>query len=99
MGGVGKRRTTKIRSKAIGGGIFGCFFSNFDKCRPEVADDFKSNVAVQQFGMDVCMKFSNSTLNRGLIIRLVAGWSQLGTYTQYSIAVSSRPEVISYMCM
>ena len=32
-------------TKAIGGGIFGGF-SNFEKCRPEVADDVVSDVAV-----------------------------------------------------
>ena len=40
-----KRRTAKIRPKAVGGGIFGRF-SNFDQCRPEVADDVISSVAV-----------------------------------------------------
>ena len=45
IGGAGKRRTTKIRPKAVGGGIFGCYL-NFDKCRPEVADDVVSSAAI-----------------------------------------------------
>ena len=45
--GQAKRRTTKIRHKAVGGGIFDCFFSNFEKCRPEVADVVVSGVAVE----------------------------------------------------
>ena len=32
-------------NKAVVGGIFGCF-SNFEKCRPKVADDVISDVAV-----------------------------------------------------
>ena len=36
--GQAKRRTTKIRHKAVGGSIFGQF-SNFDKFRSEVACD------------------------------------------------------------
>ena len=44
--GQAKRRTTEIPSKAVGGGIFRCFFSKFDKCRPEVVDEFISSVAV-----------------------------------------------------
>ena len=30
--------------KAVGGGIFGRFFSNFDKYQPEVADDVIASV-------------------------------------------------------
>ena len=40
-----KRNTTKIRPKAVVGGIFGCF-SYFDKWRSEVAGDDISSVAV-----------------------------------------------------
>ena len=37
--GQAKRRATKIRDKAVGGSIFGSFFSNLDKCRPEEPGD------------------------------------------------------------
>ena len=50
--GQAKRHDTKIRPKAVGGGIFGRF-SNFDLYRTEVADDVITGVAVQQVGMDV----------------------------------------------
>ena len=43
--GHAKRRATKIRTKAVGCGIFGRF-SNFHKCRSEVAGDVISGVAV-----------------------------------------------------
>ena len=36
--------TTKIPSKAVGGGIFHCF-SNFNKCQPKEAVDDISGVA------------------------------------------------------
>ena len=37
IGGQPKRRAAKIRPKAVGGGSFGRS-SNFEKCRPGVAD-------------------------------------------------------------
>ena len=74
IGGQAKRRTTKIRPKPLEGSIFGCFW-NFDKCRPEVADDVISSIPVEPVGMDVLVEFGDSTLNLGLIILLVAGWS------------------------
>ena len=42
---AGLRRATKIRPKPVAGGIF-VLFSNFEKCRSEVADDVVSDVAV-----------------------------------------------------
>ena len=46
--GQTKRSATKIRPKAAKGGIYGRFlvFSNFDKCRLEVARDVISDVAI-----------------------------------------------------
>ena len=41
--GQAKRSTIKIRPKAVGGGIFSCFFS---EGRPVVDDDVISSVAV-----------------------------------------------------
>ena len=65
----GKNATPlKFDSKAVGGGI-SAVFSNFEKCRPGVADAVISSVALDQVGMDVRVKFGDSTLNRGLIIR------------------------------
>ena len=60
-----KRRATEIRPKAVGDGIFDCF-SNFDECRPEVADDaIISGLVVELAGMDVPIKLGDSTLNSG----------------------------------
>ena len=44
--GQAKRCATKIRPKPSKAAFAVVFFSNFDKCRPEVADDVKSGVAV-----------------------------------------------------
>ena len=54
--GQAKRRTAKIRPKAVAGGNFDCF-SNFDKCRSGVADEVISGVAVDHVGMDVRSRF------------------------------------------
>ena len=78
---IGGACTTKIRPKAI----FRCFFSKFDKCRPEVADDVISSGAIDQNSRDIRVKFSDSTLNKGLIIRLVAGWSPLHAVFNFSL--------------
>ena len=64
--GQAKCNTTKIRPKAVGGAIFGRF-SNFDKCRSEVAGDVISGVAVDKVGMDVRATFGESGLNSGRI--------------------------------
>ena len=40
---------------------FRLFFSNFDKCRPEAADDVLSIRAVDNAGMDALVKFGDST--------------------------------------
>ena len=42
-----------------------------DKCRPEVASDVISGVAVDWVSLDVSAKFGDSTLNSGRIIRLL----------------------------
>ena len=65
--GQEKRRNTKLRLKAVGSGIFDCF-SNFDKCRPEVAGDIISDVAVDYVHMDIHATFGGSKLNSGRII-------------------------------
>ena len=64
-----KRRATKIRPKATAGGISGRF-SNFKKCRTEVAYDVISNVATEYAGVDVRVKFDDFTLNIDRIIQL-----------------------------
>ena len=58
--------------------VFFTVFSYFDKCRPEIADDFIYTVAVavDLVGMDVRVKFVDSALDKGLIIKLVTGWSR-----------------------
>ena len=46
------------------------FFSNFDHCRPQVAEDIIFGVAVEKVGMDVHVKFGDSPLNSGQITQL-----------------------------
>ena len=43
---VGRQNASKIRRKAVGGGIFHRFFSNFEKHRLEVVDDVISTMPV-----------------------------------------------------
>ena len=62
--GQAKRRATKIRPKAVGGGIFGRSM-NFDKIRSEVAGDDISGAAVEQAVMVVYATFGESWLNSG----------------------------------
>ena len=62
-------RSEEIWPKDVGCSIFGRF-SNFDKCRPEVAGDGKSGVALGYVGTDVCANVGDFRLNSGQIIRL-----------------------------
>ena len=59
-------------NKAVRGGILAVFRTYFNKCRPEVAVDFISGVAVDWIGMDVRAKVGDSKLNGG-------DWKQLVT--------------------
>ena len=68
IGGAGKTPHTKIRPKAVRDGIFWPFFKNFEKCQQEVADEVIFGVAKEYVGMDVHVKFGDSTLNNGRII-------------------------------
>ena len=53
---------------------FPAFFSRHN-CRLEVVGDAISGVVVvDQVGVDIRVKFGDSRLNRGPIIRLVTGW-------------------------
>ena len=65
--GQTKCRATKIRLKAIAGGISGRF-ATIDKCRSEADGDVISGVAVDYVGMDVPATFGESALNSGRII-------------------------------
>ena len=67
VGGGAKRRATKIRPKAVAGGILGRF-ANFDKCRAEEAGDVISGVAADYVGMDVHATSAETALNSGRII-------------------------------
>ena len=51
-------RSGEIKPKAIGCGILAVFF-NLDNCRPEVAGDVVSGVALDHVGMDVTAKFAD----------------------------------------
>ena len=51
----------EIPPEAVGGGMFDCFFPyNF---RPEVDNDVISGIAVDNVGMDVPIKFGDSSSN------------------------------------
>ena len=54
--------------KAVGCGIFG-HFSNFDKCRPEVAGEVVSGTALDYVGLDVPVKCGDSKSNGSRDIR------------------------------
>ena len=68
--GQTKRRYTHIWPKAIRDGIF-CRFLR-DDCRMEAAGDVISSKGVDEAGMDVRVKFGDTRLNSGQIIR----WEQ-----------------------
>ena len=59
-------RSREIPPEAVGGGIFASFPYDF---RPEVDNDVISGVAVKYFGVDVGVKFGDSTPNRSRDIR------------------------------
>ena len=63
-------RSGEIQMKAVGCDIFGRF-SNFDKSRPEVAGDVISDVAVEQVGVDVRVKFCDSNRSRDIRVSRV----------------------------
>ena len=69
--GQPKYRVTKIRPKAVRGGIF-CSFFNFNICHPEVAGDgvsgVISGVAVDLVGVYVFIKFGDFWLKSGRFI-------------------------------
>ena len=60
--GQAKRHATEILHKVVGGGIFDRFFSNFEKCRPEVADDVIDVIVILggwvDFSTFYCILFS-----------------------------------------
>ena len=58
-----KRCATQIRPKAVGGGIFG-HFSNFDKCRLEVAGDVISDKPMGPDVLNNHVKFGDHHNNR-----------------------------------
>ena len=94
IGGAGKTSPHKNSFQTVEGGIFG-LFSNFDQCRREVTDDVISGVAVHQVGMDASVKYADSTFDGGQITVQLPVGPVLRTYMQYSVAVCSRPEVVS----
>ena len=85
-----KRRLTKIRSKAVGSGIFGRF-SNFDKCQSDVVVDYVgTDVGCPCYMWQVLVKQWPKYLTlwpAGHILRL--------TFLLYLIAFCSWPEVMS----
>ena len=65
------RRATQIRPKVIGGGIFDRF-TNFDKCRLEVAGDVISGGFMKPDVPDNRTKFGDPRLNLSRQISLEA---------------------------
>ena len=55
---LGQEKATKIRPKAVGGGIFNSFLR--DNLQPEIVSDVISGVIVDQTGTDVREKFGDS---------------------------------------
>ena len=76
----------EIRPKDAGCGIFG-LYSNFDKCRLEIAGDVIPGVALEHVGMDVRAKFDDSRLNNGRTIRL---FGRLDPFLLLDEAITSR---------
>ena len=70
--GQAKRSATKIQLKAVRGDIF-CRFLNFHKCPTEVDGEVISGVTVDTVGMGVRVKFCDSRLNSGRVIKILAG--------------------------
>ena len=64
--GQEKHLATKIRSTAAGIGIFGRF-SNFDKCRSEVARDVMAALAAPCVSMNIRSTFREYGANSGRI--------------------------------
>ena len=76
---------------------FSAVFFNFEKYRPEVADDVISGVTVDKVGMNVSVKFGDSVLNSGQIIRLFASRIRFTHFcaVMYLIVFCSRLEAAS----
>ena len=91
--GQAKCRASKIRPNAVEGWFFGRF-SNFDKCRPEVADDVIFGVAETMVDINLHVKFGGSMLKSGRIIRLLSA-PALRNFAQYLITFCSRLEAAS----
>ena len=90
--GEAKCRATKILPETFGGGIFG-LFSNFGKCRPEVADDVISNAALDYVSVDALAKFSDSKLKGSRIFStLWPAGPVLHTSVQYLIPFFSAEQ-------
>ena len=70
--GQANRCATKIQPKAVGGGIFGRILKS-GNCRLEVSDNVISGAAVGWVGVDVRVKFDDSTLNSAELFDSLAG--------------------------
>ena len=80
-------RSPEILPGTIKGGPFD-YFSNIYKCRPDVAGDVISGVAVACVGIVIRAKFCHSTLNKGRIIRLCPSTPVLHAFVQYLLLVA-----------
>ena len=77
-------------------GAFSTVFSNFHKCRPEVAGDVLSGVEVEWVGVDVRAKFGDSRLNSDRVNRLYARPDPfLLNFVQHLSAFCSRSDMAS----
>ena len=69
---------------------FSAVFSNFEKCRPDAADDPMSGLAAEYVGLDVLVKFGDSMLNT---FRPHPFYPRL--YSIYLFTFCTRPEPAS----
>ena len=67
-------------------------FSNFDKCRREVAGDVISGAALVYVGVDVHANFGDSRLKSGRIIRLFDRSDPFTRFCAVFNTFCSRPE-------
>ena len=75
-------------------------FTNFDRCRAQVASDFISGVAVGYVRMDVLVKLDDSRLSSGRIIRLFAGRTRFMHFCaafNFLFAAGRKQLIISYV--
>ena len=88
-GNIGQQRTTIPNIDSL---HFRPLSSNFEKWRPEVANDVISSLAVDRSAWMSVQYFGDFMLNTG---RVLPAAPVLRTFVQYLVAIDSRPETAS----